>query len=165
MANIIRYDPFHEMVSLREAMDRMMESAFVRPRFGWLRETAWDLALDVAEDDEQFVVKASIPGVNPDNIEITYDANVLTIKGEAKEESEVKERNYHLRERRYGSFSRSVSLPASVNPDKIEATYDKGVLTLHLPKVEEAKPRKIKVLGGEKPKVIEAKATDITGKN
>jgi len=165
MANLIRYDPFREMVSLREAMDQMMESAFVRPRFGWLRETAWDLALDVAEDDEQFVVKASIPGVNPDDIEVTYDANVLTIKGESKEESEVKERNYHLRERRYGSFSRSVSLPASVNPDKIEATYDKGVLTLHLPKVEEAKPRKIKVLGGEKPKVIEAKATDITGKN
>ena len=165
MANIIRWDPFREMVSLREAMDQMMESAVVRPRFGWLREIDWDLALDVAEDDEQFEVKASIPGVNPDDIEVTYESNVLTIKGESKEENEVKERNYHMRERRYGSFSRSVSLPTSVDPDKIEATYDKGVLTLHLPKVEEAKPRKIKVLGGGSPKVIEAKATDIAGKN
>ena len=97
------------------------------------------------ENKDGFVVKASLPGVNPDDVEITFDNNVLTIKGDVKEEKESKEEQYHLRERRCGSFSRSISLPIQVRSESIQASYDAGVLTLHLPKAEEAKPKKIAI--------------------
>lgn len=165
MSNLTRWDPFREMMSLRNAMDRLMEGAFVGPQLNWLQPVSWDLALDVAETADEFLVKASLPGINPDDLEITYDANMLTIKGESKEEREEEQSRYHLRERRYGSFSRSVSLPSTVKADEIEATYEAGVLTLHLPKSEEAKPKRIAVHSVETPKMIEGKASDIKSKN
>jgi HSP20 family protein len=139
----------------------MYGNAFLGPRLNWFREREGGLALDIAETEDEFVVKASIPGINPDDLEVTYDNNMLTIKGEVKEEKEMDEDQYHLRERRYGSIFRSVSIP-SVNVDEIEATYDAGVLTLHLPKVEEAKPKKIEITGASK--VIEGKAKAVTNK-
>lgn len=112
----------------------------------WERQPgALSLALDVAEQDDAFIVKASIPGVPADDVEITLTDNVLTIKGEMKDDKEVKETNYHLRERRFGSFMRSVTLPTSVDADKIEAVNENGVLTLTLPKAEAVKPKKIEV--------------------
>jgi len=89
----------------------------------------------------------------------------LTIKGETREEKDVEETHYHLRERRFGRFSRNLSLPSNLNTDKIEATYDAGVLTLHLPKAEEMKPKKIEIKSGSKQRTIEGKLTDIAGKN
>jgi HSP20 family protein len=162
MSNLIRWDPFRDLSNLRlwafrNEFDRMFENSLLGP----FHPETWDLALDVAETDDEFLVKASLPGINPDDLDITYNANVLTIKGESKEEKEVDEKRYHLRERHYGSFCRSVSLPSSVKPDKIEASYDAGVLTLHLPKAEEAKPKRIPVLSGSAPKVIEGKAKEV----
>ena len=165
MSNLIRWDPFRDLSNLRwwtfrNEMDRMFENSLLSP----LEPTTWDLALDVAETDDEFLVKASLPGINPNDLEITYNANVLTIKGDSREEKEVEEKRYHLRERRFGSFCRSVSLPSSVKSDKIEASYDAGVLTLHLPKAEEAKPKRIPVLAGSAPKVIEGKVKDANNK-
>jgi HSP20 family protein len=146
MANLVRWDPVRDMMSLREAMDRLFEESFVHPR-GMLApvEGAATLALDVFESDDDVTVRASIPGVNPDDIDISVTGDVLTIKGETSEEREEKQGNYHLRERRYGAFQRSVNLPAPVNTDKAEAEFKNGVLTLTLPKVEEVKPKSIKI--------------------
>jgi HSP20 family protein len=103
------------------------------------------LALDVAEKDDAFIVKASVPGVPAEDVEVTLTDNVLTIKGEMKADKEINEENYHLRERRFGSFMRSVTLPTAVDADKIEAVNENGVLTLTLPKAEAVKPKKIEV--------------------
>ena len=153
---LTRWDPFREMLSMRRQMDRMFDRA-LEP--SWSDTPMWDLALDVVENKDDFLVKASLPGINPDDLEITYTDNVLTIKGETKDDQEVKEDQYHLRERRYGVFSRSISLPDRVKADAIQASYDAGVLTLKLPKVEEAKPKRIAInISGSK--MIEGKAKD-----
>jgi HSP20 family protein len=146
MANIVRWDPIRDMVSLREAMDRLFEESFVRPR-GWTgtSEGAGTLALDVFEDENEVTVKASIPGIKPEDIDISVTGDVLTIKGETKEEKEEKQGNYHLRERRYGAFQRSITLPTQINADKANADFKNGVLTLALPKVEEVKPKSIQI--------------------
>lgn len=153
MSNMIRWDPFREMLSLRRTMDRLFDDALSGSQNEYL-PSAWNLALDVIENDDEYQVKASVPGVKPEDLDITYNNNTLVIKGELKEEREVEENRYHLRERRYGSFSRSLTLPSNVSPEGIRADYDSGVITLHLPKAEEAKPKRIAVHGSEK--MIEA---------
>ncbi len=165
MSNLSRWDPFREMMSLRSMMDRMFDNSFINAPSSWFQSGNWDLALDVAETDDKFMVKASLPGINPDDLEVTYNANVLTIKGEVKEEEEKEDKRYHLRERRYGAFSRSISLPSSVNAEKIKASYESGVLTLELPKAEEAKAKRIQIQSGAGRKVIEGKVHDIKAKN
>lgn len=117
------------------------------------------LALDVAETEDEFEVKAVIPGINPDDLEVTFTHNTLTIRGESKEEHEKKGARYHLRERRYGSFSRSITLPSDIQSEKIEANYEAGILTLRLPKSEAVKPKRIPILGKGR-KMIEGKMTD-----
>ena len=144
MTTLTRWEPFREMASLRRAMDRMFDDTFEFPRV-WEREATWGPALDVVEKEDSYIVKASVPGVAPEDVEITLTDNVLTIKGETKEEKEDKQENYHLRERHYGSFVRSITLPATVNADKVEAVNEHGVLTLTLPKSEAVKPKKITV--------------------
>lgn len=146
MANIVRWEPFRDLVSLREAMDRLLEDSFVSPR-GFLTQArgAGALPLDMYETDQDVIVKASVPGVKPDDIDITITGDVLSIKAETTEETEVKEGCYHCHERRVGSFSRSVSLPVSIQADKAEAKFEHGILTLTLPKAEEIKPKSIKV--------------------
>jgi HSP20 family protein len=163
MSNIIRWDPFREMVSMRNAMDRLFDNALGTMPEDW--QPSWSLALDVAENANEFVVKASIPGVNPDDLDITYDANTLTIKGETRVEEEREDTHYHLKERRYGSFVRSISLPSSVRAENIQANYESGVLTLHLPKAEEAKPKRIAIQSGKSSKVLEGKVAEIKHKN
>ena len=146
MANLVRWEPVRDLVSLREAMDRLFEESFVRPWGGRLApREAGSLALDMYETDEAVVVKLAIPGVKPEDIDVSVTGDVLTIKGETKAEEEVKGENYIRRERRYGAFSRSVSIPVTVVSDKGEAEFEDGVLTLTLPKAEEVKPRAIKV--------------------
>ena len=151
MTNLTRWEPFRELSDMRRNMDRVMERFFEEPFYAanptWTQRNggAWSLPLDVSEDADNYIVKASVPGINPDDIEITLTDNVLTIKGENKEENESKESNWHVRERRYGSFVRSVALRAPVNADKVEATNEHGVLTLRLPKTEAVKPKKIAV--------------------
>ncbi len=146
MANLVRWEPFRDLVSLREAMDRLMEESFVRPRAGWLAPTGVEaLAVDMYETDDAVVVETAIPGVKPEDLDVSVAGDTLTIKGETKTEEEVKEENYIRRERRYGSFCRSLTIPVSVVAGKAEAEFENGVLTLTLPKAEEVKPRVIKV--------------------
>jgi HSP20 family protein len=146
MADIIRWEPFREMSSLRDAMERMFEERFMRPTvpFGLWGEGT--MAVDVYETDEAVVVKTPIPGVRAEEINVSVTGDTLTIKAEIKEEQDVKGENYLRRERRYGSCCRSVTLPGGLETDKAEADYKDGVLTLTFPKAEEVKPRSIKVL-------------------
>jgi HSP20 family protein len=145
------------MMSLRHQMDRLLDDPFHFLPGEPMEFPAWDLALDVLEKEDAFEVKTSIPGMKPEEIDITLRDNILTISGETKHEEEREEERYHLREMRYGKFSRSVRLPVPVKEEKIDATYDQGVLTLHLPKAEEIKPKRIAVHGNGR-KTIETKA-------
>jgi len=144
MRMIVRKDPFlREMAAWRNAMDRAFEDVAEQPY--WNRTGSWALALDVAETEENFLVKASVPGINPDDLEITLTDNVLTIRGEIAENQEIEDGKWHLQERRVGSFQRSITLSTPVDANNIEATYVDGVLSLNVPKVEEVKPKRIEV--------------------
>ncbi len=146
MTALTRWDPIREMSTMRNTLDRLFNERLFDMPLMWERNPeSMSLALDVAEEADKYIVKASVPGVKPEEVEITVTDNVLTIKGETKEDTEIKEENYHLRERRYGSFMRSVTLPAPVNADKIEAVHENGVITLTLPKSETVKPKKIEL--------------------
>lgn len=146
MTALTRLDPIREMSTIRNTLDRFFnERLFDMPLMWEQNRESVSLALDVAEEADKYIVKASVPGVNPEEVEITVTDNVLTIKGETKEDKEIKEENYHLRERRFGSFMRSVTLPAPVNADKIEAVHENGVITLTLPKSDTVKPKKIEL--------------------
>ena len=140
---ITRWDPFREMLTMRRAMDRLMENSMKEQ--DEFTQADWSLALDVVENDEAYLVKASLPGVKPENIDITYDKNLLTIRGEIKDEVEQEKGQYHLRERRFGTFTRTINLPSAVKAEAIHADYKDGVLTLQLPKMEEVKPKRIQI--------------------
>ncbi len=146
MAELVRWDPFREMVSLRDAMDRLLEEAFTRPLSLNMSETlGWMPRVDMYQTDNEVVVKATVPGVKPEDLHITITGDVLTIRGEIKAEEEVKDAAYHLRERRYGTFSRSLPLPVPVLADKAKAEFENGILILTLPKAEEVRPKTIEV--------------------
>jgi HSP20 family protein len=144
MAKIVRWEPFRDMVTLRDAMDRMFEERFFRPPvpFSWGEGT---LAVDMYETEDSVVVKTEIPGVSADDIKVSVTGDTLTIKAESEEQEEINRENYLRRERRYGSYCRSVTLPGGLETEKAEADYTDGVLTLSFPKAEEVKPKSIKV--------------------
>ena len=146
MANITRHDPFTEMVSLRQAMDRLFEDSWVSP-LGWRGVTGEQIspALDVHETPDEIVVTASLPGLKAEDVEITMTGQTLTLRGEFKADETVDRDQYLYRERRYGSFSRTLQLPVRVEGDRAEATFTDGILTLHVPKAEEVKPRQIQI--------------------
>jgi len=148
---IERWHPFTELMSLRQAMDRLFEDSFVRPShvLTSLGEVAAP-ALDVYQTPSEVVVKAALPGVTSEDVSIDITGDTLTVKGESKAEQEVKREDYLYQERRYGAFSRSVVLPGGLKSDKAEATMEDGVLTLTIPKAEEVKPKSIKVKAKEK---------------
>jgi len=143
---IERWRPFSELMSLRQAMDRLFDGSFVQPShaLATLSEAATP-ALDVYQTPNEVVVKAALPGIKPDDVNIDITGDTLTIKGETKAKQEIKRDDYLYQERRYGTFSRSVVLPGGLKPDRAEATMDDGVLTLTIPKAEELKPKSIKV--------------------
>ncbi len=132
-------------MSLRDAMDRLLEDSLVRPSL-FPGEGERVPALDVVEKEDSYVVKASVPGVNRDDLEITTSGNTLVIQGETREEKEEEEEGRYLyRERRYGAFSRSLTLPDDINADEAEAEFEDGILTLKLPKAETAKRKSIRI--------------------
>ena len=145
--SLIRWRPTRDLVGIRDEMNRLFDSFFT----GWperrkdLLASEWAPSIDVAETDEEIVVTAELPGVKQDEVDITITDDVLTLKGEKKEEKEVKEKNYHRVERSYGSFQRSISLPTGVKSDEAKASYKDGVLHITVPKAEEAKPKQIKI--------------------
>jgi HSP20 family protein len=147
MANITRYDPLGEMVSLRSAMDRLFEDSFVSP-LTWRTIGNGDSItppIDVHETDDELVVTASLPGMKGEDVEITITGQSLTLRGEFKAHEEIKREQYLYRERRYGSFSRSLQLPVRVQGDQAKATFNDGVLILSIPKAEEVKPKQIRI--------------------
>ena len=148
---IERWYPLTELMSLRQAMDRLFEDSFVRPSrtLEAFREVTAP-ALDVYQTPGEIVVKTALPGVKPDDLSIDITGNTLTVKGESKAEQEVKREDYLHQERRYGAFSRSVVPPGGLKSDKAEATMEDGVLTLTIPKAEEVKPKAIRVKAKEK---------------
>jgi len=150
---IERWDSFREAISLRDAMNSLLQESFVRPGGMPAANGHSTLPLDVSETENEFVVKASLPGIKPEDVQITVHGDMLTIRGESKVEEEKKDEHWHLRERRYGSFQRSVSLNTPVNSDQAQASFEHGVLTLTLPKSEAAKPRQIKIGGATRAQV------------
>ena len=154
MSTLVRWNPVREMMDLRREFDRLFENALDMPAFSG-DTTTWGLALDLIENDDVYVVKASVPGIDPKDLEITMSDNTLSIRGEFKKDEETEEGQYRLRERRYGSFARSVTLPTAVDREAINATYDDGILTLTVPKAEEVKPKRIAIKVPQGVKTIE----------
>ena len=142
---VTRWEPFHDLVTLREAMDRLFSESFVRPGMAFPSQGMEGPAVDMYQTKDDVVVKAAVPGVKPEDIDIAVTGDMLTIKGELKEEEKVEEGNYLRQELRYGQFMRELALPTQVNADKARAEFEHGVLTLRLPKAEEVKPKSIKV--------------------
>ena len=143
MSNLTRWEPAREIMSLRDAMDRLFDDAFTRPlsiRDGWSAP-----AIDMYQTDDEVVVRASLPGFKADDVNINITGDVLTLKGEMKHEEEKKEKAWHMREQRWGSFERSVVLPTNVIADNAQADFENGVLTITLPKAAEARPKTITV--------------------
>lgn len=126
------WDPFANLADIREEMSRFFDGAFVP-------------AVDVVEEKDNFLVKIDLPGLSKDDVNVTLQDNFLTVKGEKKHEAETKDANFYRKERVYGSFSRTVELPASVDAKRIDAHFKDGVLQVRLPKTEEAKPKQIEV--------------------
>jgi len=153
---IIRWDPFRDIVTLREKMNRLFEDAVThRGEEKDLTSSSWAPAVDIYEDENQLVLSAEVPGIEEKDVEIKIEDSTLVIQGERKMEKETKEENYHRIERAYGSFYRSFTLPNYIDQEKIHAEHENGVLKITMPKKSELKPRKVKILKPsteEKPK-------------
>jgi len=144
---MMRWDPYRDIMSLRQVMDRMFDDTFLWPARSQYEMAGGNLPLDMYQTKDEVVVKAALPGMKPEEVDITLTGDTLTIKGEHKEDKEVKEADYIRREHRYGSFSRTVAIPVSVQSDKAQAAFENGILTLTLPKAEAIKPKQIKIKG------------------
>jgi HSP20 family protein len=151
---IVRWEPFRDLVSIQDRMNRIFDEAFrgvtrAGTEQDWALGGSWAPAVDIYEHDGDLVLKAELPGVDPKDVDVRVENNVLTLRGERKFESEVKRENYHRVERAYGTFSRSFTLPNVVDTDKIKADFKDGVLRVVLPQREEAKPKQISIAVGK----------------
>jgi len=149
MANLVRWEPMRDLMSLRDEMDRMVEERFFRPLATMAPWAEASMAVDMYDTEDTVVVKTVLPGVKSEDIEISVAGDTVTIKAEVKEEKEIKRESFLRRERRYGSCCRSVTLPGGLDTAKAEADYSDGILTLTFPKAEEVKPKTIKVKTAE----------------
>ena len=147
MSNLSRWEPTSDFMTLRDAMDRLFDDAFTRP-FSLTRNggSTWPaFPIDMYQTNDDVVVQAVVPGFRPGEVYIQVTGNLLTIRGQLKQEEDKKERAWHLREHRFGSFERSVGLPVPVVPDRASAEFENGILTITLPKAEEVKPKAITI--------------------
>ncbi|MCK4755421.1 Hsp20/alpha crystallin family protein [candidate division WOR-3 bacterium] len=140
---LTKWEPFSDLVSLRDDMDRFFETFFGQHPED--REGFWTPILDIEESNGNIVVKAEIPGMEKDEIKVSVRNNMLSISGERKQEIETKDKTFHRIERSYGKFSRTITLPSEIDADKIKAAYKDGVLNIVLPKPESMKPKQIEV--------------------
>ena len=150
MANITRFDPLGEIVSLRSAMDRLFEDSFVSP-LTWrtvANGNGINPAIDIYETDDDIVLTAALPGLKSDDVEVTITGQNLTLRGDVKADETVQNDQYIYRERRFGSFNRSFQLPVRVDGDRADASFSDGILTLRIPKADEVKPRQIRINPG-----------------
>jgi HSP20 family protein len=149
-----RWEPLRDMMSLRDAMERLIQESFLRPAGSILPAMRGAMPLDVVERGDAFEIRASLPGIKPEDVQITVQGDVLTIRGTTTSEQERKDdrddENWILRERRSGSFYRSLTLPAPLDADRATARFEQGVLVLEIPKAETAKARQIPVSGAQK---------------
>ncbi len=141
---LARWDPIHEMARLRNLMDRLSEEGFWRPFYG---EGEVGVPVDVIDRGEEYRIEVALPGIRPEDVDVTVGGNTLTIRGQYKEPAEAKD--YLLHERRAGSFARSLTLPATLDAEHANAQFADGVLTLTVPKASEARPRRIQVRHAE----------------
>lgn len=172
MLDINRWDPFQEMLSLREAMNRLVEDSFLLPgrTLGGTGQESGQLAtrgtrqqiaapaVDIQEHDDAYTLQIALPGVRQDDVRIETRGNQIIINGQVREEQERERGNYILRERRVGQFYRAFTLPSEVNADQAEATYANGILTLRLPKSETTRSRQIPIRGGEQQRLESGQA-------
>jgi HSP20 family protein len=147
---IVRWEPLRELAALQGEVDRLFNSDNSGPLRRWMP------AMDVVETDDQFVLRADLPGMSEEDVNIEVEDRVLTVSGERKATHEVAKDGFHRVERAFGTFSRSLTLPEGINPEAVEASFDRGVLEVRIPKPEQPKPRKISIAA----KTIEAKSTD-----
>jgi len=143
-SSVMRWDPFRDLMSIQSELNRLFGRTYAGGDAG-AGAGAWAPPLDIYETDDRFVVSVELPGVDPDSVDVSVEDSTLTIQGERRFQSEVSEESFHRVERRYGQFVRSLSLPSTANAEAITASFDKGVLTIEVPKMEQAKPRKITV--------------------
>jgi HSP20 family protein len=147
---IVRWEPFRDLMTVQDRMNRIFDDAFrgaARPgtEEDWALGGTWAPAVDIFEHEGNLVLKAELPGIDPKDVEVHVENNVLTLRGERKFESEVKREQYHRVERAYGTFSRSFTLPNVVDTEKIKAEFKDGLLRVTLPQREEAKPKQISI--------------------
>jgi HSP20 family protein len=151
MTVLTRWDPFREFTTLQDRMNRLFRDSFGPEGEQSLTTTTFAPAVDVYEDEHNITLKIEVPGIDEKDIDVRIENNTLTVHGERKFEKEEKEENFRRVERQYGSFTRSFTLPNTVDPEQVSATYDKGVLKIQLAKKAEAKPKQIKVnVGSER---------------
>ena len=156
---LTRWNPYNELRRMREEMDRIWRGQRIFPEEDGEMEQ-WSIPLDVIEEENNIIVKATVPGIKPEDIEVTLEDDVLTIRGQTQSESERREGNYLMRERRAGAFHRMLRLPNSVDTDRAETSYDNGVLTVAFPKIEAKKAKRLSIGGGkteEQPKLEESR--------
>jgi HSP20 family protein len=148
MTQMVRWDPFGEFQGLRRAMDRLFEDFSPNRSLRSGGENAeLTFPVDISENDNEITVKAVLPGVKPEDVDITISEGVLTIRGHTRQEKEEEKENFYRREIRYGSFARSIPLPTRVNQDQAGAEFNEGMLAIHLPKAEESRPKSIRIKG------------------
>ena len=149
--SLMRWDPFRDMESFRERMNRLFDESLALTRSeGGERGRMLFVPVDVVEEGDSYVISAELPGVKPEDIDISVTGNTLTIKGEMGDTIEQEGERYHYRERRYGSFQRSVRLPNTLDTDKVEASFENGVLNISIPKQPQAQPKQITIKVGKK---------------
>jgi len=146
---IMRWRPYGNLIGIQDEMNRLFDDFFGRNQLGRApvkgADGRWIPAVDISEDEDNLFVDVEVPGMKKEDIKVSLEHNVLSLKGEKKQEKEVKDENYHRWERSYGSFARSFELPVPVQSDKIKASYHDGVLHIALPKAEEVKPKEIPI--------------------
>lgn len=140
---IVKYNPLRELRSMQEQMSRLLDMAWNREPGEEMREGFWQPLVDIFENDEAVIIKAELPGVDQGDMEVKIEDAMLIIRGERRQDAEMRRENYHRIERYHGPFQRSFSLPQSIDRENVRAVCDKGVLTITMPKKEEIKPRQI----------------------
>jgi HSP20 family protein len=158
---IVRWEPFRELATLQNEINRLFNTTFDSPSGGGGNggtTRRWMPAMDLVETQDHFILRADLPGMSEEDVNVEVEDNVLTVSGERKTEHETQKEGYHRVERAFGSFARSLTLPEGVDPEAVEAHFDRGVLEVRIPKPEERKPRRVSI--GVQQKTIEGQAKD-----
>ena len=156
MAALVRWDPGRELDALQSDVSRVFDTFFGTRSGNGVATRRWVPAMDLVEEDEHLVVRADLPGLTEEDVNIEVKDGVLTVSGERRAEEKTEEKGYHRVERAYGSFSRSLSIPEGIDPEQVSAEFDNGVLEVRIPKPEERKPHRVQIGKG----TVEGEATE-----